>query len=157
MQVCDFQKISGWRNASIGIATVTQESFESQYYVTRTLFGARTLFAMTAPLDQRRLLMTIGWGAAHLNTCAPVWPHSIQYTVFTVHTLLSLNIQKHNTTEPPHAVLVWHCHGKRCPGAKRGPGDVILAFERLLSDSCYTNGSITSPGHFFGSDRLALH
>src|SRR4029434_3055738 len=32
------------------IATVTQESFESQYYITRALFGTRSLFAMTAPL-----------------------------------------------------------------------------------------------------------
>src|SRR4029434_1978052 len=40
------------------------------------------------------------------------------------------------------------CHGKRCPGAKRGPGDVTLAFERLLSDSCYTNACITSPDPF---------
>src|SRR4029434_4001501 len=30
--------------------TVTQESFKWQYYVTRALLGARTLFAMTAPL-----------------------------------------------------------------------------------------------------------
>ena len=37
----------------------------------------------------------------------------------------------------------WFCHGKRCPAAKRGPGDVTMAFERLLSDSCYTNASIT--------------
>ena len=34
------------------------------------------------------------------------------------------------------------CHAKKCPG------DVILAFERLLSASCYKNASITSPGHF---------
>ena len=36
----------------------------------------------------------------------------------------------------------------RCCHAKKCPGDVILAFERLLSDSCYTNASITSPGYF---------
>src|SRR4029434_2009886 len=35
--------------ALVYIATVTQESFESQYYVTRALLGARSLFAMTAP------------------------------------------------------------------------------------------------------------
>src|SRR4029434_6221213 len=34
---------------SVGIATVTQESFESQYYITQALFGTRSLFAMTAP------------------------------------------------------------------------------------------------------------
>src|SRR4029434_4436038 len=31
------------------MATVTQESFESQYYITRALFGTRSLFAMTQP------------------------------------------------------------------------------------------------------------
>src|SRR4029434_2301488 len=58
------QKVPGLRNASVGIAidivyiytmsmgiaTVTQECFESQYYITRALFGTRSLFAMTAPL-----------------------------------------------------------------------------------------------------------
>src|SRR4029434_10319533 len=48
----------------------------------------------------------------------------------------------------------WGCHGKRCPGAKKSPGDVILAFERLLSDSCYTNVSISHPGSFWKSDIL---
>src|SRR4029434_9546640 len=33
------------------MATVTQESFESQYYITRTPFGARTPFAMTVPVS----------------------------------------------------------------------------------------------------------
>src|SRR4029434_10935670 len=46
---CPGYVVSGLRNASVGIATVTQESFESQYYVTRALFGARSLFAITAP------------------------------------------------------------------------------------------------------------
>src|SRR4029434_7744249 len=50
VRVCDFQKVSGLRNASVGIATVTQKSFESQYNITRALFGTRSLFAMTAPL-----------------------------------------------------------------------------------------------------------
>src|SRR4029434_6434645 len=40
---------------------------------------------------------------------------------------------------------------------KRVMGDVILAFERLLSDSCYTNTSITSPGNFFGSSIKYLN
>ena len=35
---------------SMGLATVTQESFESQYYITRALFGTQSLFAMTAQL-----------------------------------------------------------------------------------------------------------
>ena len=38
------KKVSGWRNASVGIATVTQESFESQYYITRTPFGMTAAF-----------------------------------------------------------------------------------------------------------------
>src|SRR4029434_6658401 len=42
--------VSVLRNASVGIATVTQESFESQYYITQALFGTRSLFAMTAPV-----------------------------------------------------------------------------------------------------------
>ena len=47
---CPGYVVSGLRNASVGIATVTQESFESQYYITRALFGTRSLFAMTEPL-----------------------------------------------------------------------------------------------------------
>ena len=43
------QKVPGLRNASVGIATVTQESLESQYYTNRALFGTRSLFAMTEP------------------------------------------------------------------------------------------------------------
>ena len=46
---CPGYVVSGLRNASVGIATVTQKSFESQYYITRALFGTRSLFAMTAP------------------------------------------------------------------------------------------------------------
>ena len=42
--------MSGLRNASVGIATVTQESFKSQYYVTRAPFCFWSLFAMTASL-----------------------------------------------------------------------------------------------------------
>src|SRR4029434_4286506 len=45
------EKEPGVRNANVGMATVTQESFESQYYITRALFGTRSLFAMTAPRD----------------------------------------------------------------------------------------------------------
>ena len=45
---CPGYVVSGLRNASVGIATVTQKSFESQYYITRALFGTRSLFAMTA-------------------------------------------------------------------------------------------------------------
>ena len=41
---CPGYVVSGLRNASVGIATVTQELFESQYYVTRAHFGARSLF-----------------------------------------------------------------------------------------------------------------
>jgi len=37
------------KSVTVGIATVTQESFESQYYITRTPFGTRTPFSMTAP------------------------------------------------------------------------------------------------------------
>ena len=44
---CPGYVVSGLRNASVGIATVTQESFESQYYITRALFGTRSLFTMT--------------------------------------------------------------------------------------------------------------
>src|SRR4029434_4364113 len=67
---CPGYVVSGLRNAGVGfiparvlistrvrhrvcrvsMATVTQESFESQYYITRALFGTRSLFAMTAPL-----------------------------------------------------------------------------------------------------------
>ena len=43
--------MSRLRNASVGIATVTQESFESHYDVARTPSGARTPFTMTVPLD----------------------------------------------------------------------------------------------------------
>ena len=47
---CPGYVVSGLRNASVGIATVTQESFKSQYYITRALFGTRSLFTMTAAL-----------------------------------------------------------------------------------------------------------
>ena len=57
----------GLRNASVGIATVTQESFESHYDVARTPFGARTPFAMTAPwaitLKGHRLPSPIGYNS----------------------------------------------------------------------------------------------
>src|SRR4029434_3463868 len=46
---CPGYVVSGLRNASVGIATVTQKSFESQNYVIRALFGTRSLFAMTVP------------------------------------------------------------------------------------------------------------
>src|SRR4029434_9037781 len=46
------EKVSGLRNASVCIATVTQESFESQYYITWTPFGTRTPFGMTAPMKK---------------------------------------------------------------------------------------------------------
>ena len=42
--------MSGLRNASVGIATVTQESFESQYDVTQTLFGMTAPFTMEMDL-----------------------------------------------------------------------------------------------------------
>src|SRR4029434_3540920 len=45
---CPGYVVSGLRNASVGIATVTQESFESRYYI----FGTRSLFAMTAPFSR---------------------------------------------------------------------------------------------------------
>src|SRR4029434_4700197 len=45
---CPGYVVSGLRNANVGIATVTQKSFDSQYYITRALFGTRSLFAMTA-------------------------------------------------------------------------------------------------------------
>src|SRR4029434_9993798 len=45
---CPGYVVSGLRNASFGIATVTQESFKSQYYVTQALFCARSLFSMTS-------------------------------------------------------------------------------------------------------------
>src|SRR4029434_9211948 len=48
---CPGYVVSGLRNASVGIATVTQKSFESQYYIPRALFGTRSLFAMTATLE----------------------------------------------------------------------------------------------------------
>src|SRR4029434_10513658 len=48
---CPGYVVSELRNASVGIATVTQESFESQYYITRALFGTRSLFTMTTPLS----------------------------------------------------------------------------------------------------------
>src|SRR4029434_1253814 len=44
---CPGYVVSGLRNASVGILTVTQKSFGSQYYITRALFGTRSLFAMT--------------------------------------------------------------------------------------------------------------
>ena len=52
---CPGYVVSGLRNASVGIATVTQKSFESQYYITRALFGTRSLFAMTAPQSPGRI------------------------------------------------------------------------------------------------------
>src|SRR4029434_2336816 len=52
---CPGYVVSRLRNANVGIATVTQKSFESQYYITRALFGTRSLFAMTAPLGSRAL------------------------------------------------------------------------------------------------------
>src|SRR4029434_196620 len=47
---CPGYVVSGLRNASGGIATVTQKLCESQYYITRALFGTRSLFAMTPPV-----------------------------------------------------------------------------------------------------------
>src|SRR4029434_6225354 len=44
---CPGYVVSGLRNASVGIATVTQESSKSRYYITRALFCAQSLFAMT--------------------------------------------------------------------------------------------------------------
>src|SRR4029434_9260851 len=46
---CPGYVVSGLRNTSVGIARVTQKSFESQYYITRALFGTWSLFAMTVP------------------------------------------------------------------------------------------------------------
>src|SRR4029434_1076837 len=48
---CRGYVVSGVRNASVGIATVTHKSFESQYYISRARCGTRSLCAMTAPLD----------------------------------------------------------------------------------------------------------
>ena len=56
------QKAPGLRNASVGIATVTQESFESQNYVTQALFCARSLFTMTVPLITRGKFATLKSG-----------------------------------------------------------------------------------------------
>src|SRR4029434_1792127 len=52
---CPGYVVSGLRNASVGIATVTQKSFESQYYISRALFGTRSLFAMTGAPKNRQL------------------------------------------------------------------------------------------------------
>ena len=52
MKKCPGYVVSRLRNASVGIATVTQKSFGSQYYITRALFGTRSLFAMTGPYQK---------------------------------------------------------------------------------------------------------
>src|SRR4029434_1557213 len=59
---CPGYVVSGLRNANVGIATVTQESFESQYYITRALFGTRSLFTMTARLKFKVLAQSYRLG-----------------------------------------------------------------------------------------------
>ena len=61
--------VSGLRNASVGIATVTEESFESQYYITRALFGTRSLFAMTASLSLHNSLRILSRRVFNILPC----------------------------------------------------------------------------------------
>src|SRR4029434_167646 len=52
------------------MATVTQESFESQYYITRALFGTRSLFAMTQPSRYRlNTSVVCSPQAAQMHSC----------------------------------------------------------------------------------------
>ena len=64
---CPGYVVSGLRNASVGIATVTQKSFESQYYITRALFGTRSLFAMTEPHKRIKTFTRNTMGQQRLN------------------------------------------------------------------------------------------
>src|SRR4029434_8014650 len=79
---CPCYVVSRLRNASVGIATVTQKSFESQYYITRALFGTRSLFAMTRPLP---LHLHLDKGLPHKppTNCCPLLHHHSKHWLST--------------------------------------------------------------------------
>src|SRR4029434_10815974 len=100
---CPGYVVSGLRNASVGIATVTQESFESQYYITQALFGTRSLFTMTVPTSAKYKMPVLTRMTILSYNC--FW--SSEYVMILSYCLMQITHgKKEGTCEPDDVILI---------------------------------------------------
>src|SRR4029434_8638982 len=110
------KKCPGYVMLSVGIATVTQESFESQYYITRALFGTRSLFAMTERLHGSVPMETLH-GSVSMETLHGSVPMETLHGSVPMETLRSL--WRHYTGRS-----LWRHYGPYRDTTRVGPSGV---------------------------------